>query len=56
VQRLTVFLVELAVFICPMLFLLAISGNFATDWKFIALTIVGFAVSLFVWIKLRNIK
>jgi hypothetical protein len=42
--------------LCTALFLLAMSGNFATDWKFIALTIVGFVVSLFAWIKLRNIK
>jgi hypothetical protein len=42
--------------ICPMLFFLAISGNFATDWWFIVLTLVGFFASLFAWIALRSSK
>jgi hypothetical protein len=42
--------------VCPMMFMFAISGSFKTDWLFIVGTVVGFVVSLFAWITLRNAK
>jgi hypothetical protein len=39
--------------ICPIMYLLAISGSFATDRKFIVATMIGFGVSTAVWLSLR---
>ncbi len=38
--------------VCPLMFFLAMSGSFATDWMFITATVVGFVVSLIVWVRL----
>jgi hypothetical protein len=40
--------------VCPSMLLLAISGIYETDWKFITATVVGFVLCLALWIALAG--